>query len=481
MSKRESDDFGINQAIYKAPYNPKDCQVGVIHIGLGNFHRAHQAVYFHKLLSKTKFTNWGIAAVNLRPKDSSVVRSLRNCDNKYILKTISPNGDIRYEEIKSILAAYEWREQQEDVLLLFSSSDIQLITITVTEGGYYFDNNHHLDLSAPDIRDDLESDTPKTIFGSLYQGLRYRMVNGGGPITVSCCDNLQGNGQLLEKCFVQYISAKNDIDLLHWVAENVSFPSSMVDRITPKGDINQLQEINKKFGLKDNCSVIAEEYIQWVIEDNFAGTRLPLEDVGVEIVENVQPYEEAKIHILNAGHTVLTYLGILRGYTTYDSALLDPELSVFFDSIQVQEILPALNRESNINHKKYLEITKERLSNQYISDSLARISVDGATKFTVFLLPVIEWNLSKGLLPEYSIRAIAGWYVFLCKVITNGIEFDYIDPKWDILVPYLIEGGEHEFAHSSKLWGDIPQRHPDFANKIVEYILALKVTYNVNI
>ena len=480
MNKRTTKDFGGNQILHKASYNPKDCQVGVIHIGLGNFHRAHQAVYFHNLLSKMMVTNWGIAGVNLRPEQSNIMKAFKRCKNKYILKTVSPDGDIRFEEIKSILAMYEWAEQLDEVLCLFSSNEVHLITITVTESGYYLDKDNQLNINAQDIQDDLSGETSKTIFGSLSQGLRYRMENGGSPITVACCDNLPQNGVLLKRCFKQYLLKKNDVELLNWVSENVSFPSSMVDRITLKIETNVSQEIREKFNQKDDCSVISESFIQWVIEDDFAGIRPPLEDVGVEIVDDVFSYENTKIRILNGGHIALTYLGILRGHKTYDAALKDPVLSVFFDAIQTQEILPALPLSSLIDYEQYLKTTKRRFKNQHLPDSLERIGMDGASKFPFFLLPTIEWHLSKGSVPIYSIKSIASWYVFLCKVDTNNIGFNYVEPKWNMLTPFLNGGGEKDFASSSNLWGDVPEQHPDFVNTLVEEIQIMKETFDIN-
>jgi D-arabinitol 4-dehydrogenase len=307
------------------------------------------------------------------------------------------------------------------------------------------------------------------------------MESGGGPITIACCDNLQENGVMLEHCFIQYLNALNNEKLLNWVLENTSFPSSMVDRITPKIDLQELQEIQRMFNRQDDCSVFSEDFIQWVIEDNFAGIRPPLDEVGVEIVDDVEPYENTKIRILNGGHTVLAYLGVLEGYETFDSAIRDSELSDFFDGIQSEEIIPSLPINSPVDYERYLLTTKRRFENKYLPDFLSRICMDGATKFPIFLLPTIEWHLLKGVTPEYSIKAIASWYIFLCKVITNEISFEYIEPKWNLLKIFLADDKEESFASSEELWGSIPRVYPNFSKRLVEEIKVMKVRYKVNL
>ena len=307
------------------------------------------------------------------------------------------------------------------------------------------------------------------------------MESGGGPITIACCDNLQENGVMLEHCFIQYLNAINNEKLLNWVLENTSFPSSMVDRITPKIDLQELQEIQRMFNRQDDCSVFSEDFIQWVIEDNFAGIRPPLDEVGVEIVDDVEPYENTKIRILNGGHTVLAYLGVLKGYETFDSAIRDSELSDFFDGIQSEEIIPSLPINSPVDYERYLLTTKRRFENKHLPDFLSRICMDGATKFPIFLLPTIEWHLLKGVTPEYSIKAIASWYIFLCKVITNEISFEYIEPKWNLLKIFLADDKEESFASSEELWGSIPRVYPNFSKRLVEEIKVMKVRYKVNL
>ena len=470
-----------SKPLVEASFEPADCKVGVIHIGVGNFHRAHQAVYFNNILKNASSRNWGIAGINLRKEQSKFIMDLKKSNNQYILKTISASGEAKHEEIKSIIELYDWESDEREIQHLFSSSNVQLITTTVTESGYYFDKDKQLKITTKDIQNDLNGEMPITVFGALAKGLRVRMENNGLPITIACCDNIQENGVMLKQCFNQYLNESGDQALLHWVSKNASFPSSMVDRITPKVNAKELLKIKESFNRIDDCPVVSEDFIQWVIEDKFSGKKPPLGSVGVEIVDDIEPYENTKIRILNGGHTALAYLGVLRGHETYYSALSDPELSNFFDSIQTKEIISSLPREASINYLDYLSTTKRRFGNQNLPDSLSRICMDGGSKFPIFLLPVVEWHLSKGEVPEFSLKAIASWYIFLCQVITNKVSFDYVEPKWSMLTPFLVEGGELGFATEAELWGDIPQKYPDFVDGIIKEIQEMKEKYQINL
>ncbi len=315
-----------SKALVKASFKPADCKVGVIHIGVGNFHRAHQAVYFNNILKNASSHNWGIAGINLRKENSKLIMNLKKSNNQYILKTISASGEAKHEEIKSIIELYDWESDERKIQHLFSSSNVQLVTITVTESGYYFDKDKQLKITTKDIQNDLNGGMPITVFGALAKGLRVRMESNGLPITIACCDNIQENGAMLKQCFNQYLNESGDEALLNWVSKNVSFPSSMVDRITPKVNAQELLKIQESFNRSDDCSVVSEDFIQWVIEDKFSGKKPPLSSVGVEIVNDIEPYENTKIRILNGGHTALAYLGVLRGHETYDLALSDPRI-----------------------------------------------------------------------------------------------------------------------------------------------------------
>lgn len=463
--------------LIQSTYNPQDCEVGIIHVGPGNFHRSHQAVYVHKLMSELGLRNWGIAGVSIRGEGKALLDEFKKCGSGYILETISSSGEFCHEEITSIVDLYDWQSEQQDVLPLFALDTVQMLTITVTESGYYLNNDGSLDVDAKEIVEDLSSDLPKTVFGFLYQGLKHRMNSGGKPITVVCCDNLQNNGKLLESCFNQYVELMGDQELLNWLSVNASFPCGMVDRITPKPSTEVVNSIKDKYNLSGGCVVVAEDYIQWVLEDKFAGNKPPLDKVGVQIVKDVHPYEETKIRILNAGHTALAYLGVLEGYQTYDQAIRDSKLSEFFNCIQKREILPALPSDYPIDYPSYLATTKKRFTNQHISDSLERICMDGVEKFKVFLKPTIEGMLAKGSMPTHSLRVIASWYVFSYMVLNKNIETNYYEPSWDLLVSYLDEDKVREFASSAELWGEIPERYASFVDALVHEIEEMKLHY----
>jgi D-arabinitol 4-dehydrogenase len=251
----------------------------------------------------------------------------------------------------------------------------------------------------------------------------------------------------------------------------------MVDRITPRIDPSHALDVEARFGIKDRVTVMGESYIQWVLEDTFANGRPPLETVGVEIVDQVEPYEDAKIRVLNGGHTILTYLAALKGHRTYDAGILDPELREFFRAYETEEVIPAIG-DSPIDLLAYRDIIESRFSNQYIGDTVERICMDGVSKFPIFVLPTIQGTVDRGLVPIRSIHGIASWYVFMRQAEAGRIPFPYVDPKRDWIAPMLEPGQEAVFAAEPDLWGDIPTRCPEFVNALVHEIEHLDQVFD---
>lgn len=459
----------------KVPYDRKQCRPGIIHVGVGAFHRAHQAVYINDLLNIEDQQHWGIVGINLRPEDSELLSQLTSQDHLYTLKTISSNGDTGYQQIGSIIATYDWTSKPDTAAEIAADEHIHLITITVTESGYYLLENNQLDASAPAVVAGLEGQG-SCIYTYLRAALNARRVAGGEPITVLCCDNLRDNGHLLQFGFKQFLLAANDYDLLTWIDKNVTFPCCMVDRITPRVDSKHAEDVQQTFGVNDQLTVMSEPFIQWVIEDNFAGLKPPLERVGVQFVEDVVPYEDAKIRLLNAGHTIIAYLAALKGYEVYDQGMADSELSRLFFNYESSEAIPAIT-DSPIDLYAYLDIIKERFSNAYIGDSVARICADGVSKFPIFVLPTIRGCYAQGIAPTYALQGIASWYVFMRLYEKGQIPFDYIEPKWDFVEPFLKPGCEYLFAENPELWGDVPEKYPQFVNQLCDAIDVMQLRF----
>jgi len=278
---------------------------------------------------------------------------------------------------------------------------------------------------------------------------------------------------MLKSGFKQFLSACNDLDLLNWIDQNVSFPCCMVDRITPRANPKHAIDVLQRFAIKDELTIMGESFIQWIVEDNFSGRRPPLDKVGVQFVQDVSPYEDVKIRILNAGHTVVVYLAALKGYTTFDEGMRDPELNELFLEYETNEAIPAITH-SPIDLIAYRDVVKARFCNANIADTVARICADGVSKFPIFVLPTLEGAYKRNVVPEYALKGIASWYVFMCHASKERFEFDYIEPKWDDIEPFLQRGNEHLFAQNQNLWGQLPNTHPEFSNHIVD---AINVMY----
>ena len=311
-------------------FKKEECKIGIVHLGVGNFHRAHQALYINNYIEETKDANWGICGINLRKEERENFNFLKNREGKYILKTVSTDGDNEFSEIHSIQKLIDWSKDKEEAENILTDKNVEILTMTVTESGYYINEENNLNIHLQIVKDNIEQKENTIIFSFLLSALKKRMVSIDKEITLLCCDNIRENGLMLEKCLKKYVKESNELELLKWIEKKVSFPSCVVDRITPRAPEYLANEVKEKFNIDEKCSVMAEPFIQWVIEDNFIGKRPDLEKVGVQFVKNVFPYEETKIRILNGGHVALSYIGALKGHKTYDEAICDNDLQNYF-------------------------------------------------------------------------------------------------------------------------------------------------------
>ena len=459
-------------------YKRNKCKTGIIHIGVGNFHRAHQAYYIDKYMSYSNNLNWGIIGINLRKSDVDNFNFLKERDGKYILKTVSSKGEKKFNEIHSIIKLLDWNENTNETESVLSNADIEVVTITISESGYYISENNRLNLSLPIIKNNIEGKEKTIIYSYLHNALNIRKNTCDKPITLLCCDNIRENGKMLKNTFITYLEACNDSKLIEWIKINVSFPSCVVDRITPRSNNELFKEVSELFHINEQCSVMAEPFIQWIIEDNFVTKRPKLEDVGVQFVENVTPYEEAKIRILNGAHIALSYFGALKGYNTFDQAINDKELQKFFFKLQKEEIIPGLGSGIPFNLKNYMMIIFDRFKNVNIADKLERITMDGVGKFPIFILPTIKACLEREIIPINAIDSIASWYIFMQKINLKKITFNYYETNWDWIKYYLSVNKIKEFTKSKDLWGDVPENFPNFSKILNERISSISKEYS---
>ena len=285
---------------------------------------------------------------------------------------------------------------------------------------------------------------------------------------------------MLKNTLHAYLESCNDEALIHWIEKNVTFPSCVVDRITPRAPDSLADEIKTEFAIDEKCSVMAEPFIQWIIEDNFIGKRPELEKVGVQFVKDVFPYEESKIRILNGGHLVLSYLGVLKGLKTYDQAINDPKLQEFFFNFEKKEVIPALGDKIPFDLEEYMLGIFDRFRNEYIADKLERLTMDGTGKFPIFVLPTMEVCFEKSTIPIHSIEAVASWYVFMRKIHNQELICDYYEPRWDWIKNFLTEDKINDFVCCNELWGDLPNKFFKFKDKLKEKILELDKQFILN-
>lgn len=416
-------------------YNKSDCQTGIVHIGYGAFHRAHQAMYIDEYMNKTRDLRWGIVAVNLRNE------GFREIDD-YIVKTPST-----YTFVRSHLDYIDWTKNRTIAKNLLALPSVHVITITVTESGY-----------APG----------SPLFEYLACGLRNRKT----PITIISCDNIRQNGVVLESQFLAYLYQTNQHELADWVRENVTFPSTMVDRITPRTTDTLREDVEYLYPGYGYTAVQTEEYRQWVIEDKFAADFPDLTEVGVIITKDLEPYDETKIRVLNGGHTSLAYIGALSGYTTFDQVMNDEGHKNHFKKLQKEEIIPSLDIDLPFDINEYVDTVEKRFSSATNVDELDRICMDGFTKFHTFVVPSLRKCLEQGKRPIQIYKSIAAWYIYSKKFARGCKRIRYNEPNWVLLEPLLKDGAIDQFVSNERLWGDVPKKYITFTRDLKSILLS---------
>ncbi len=469
----------IRANVYATQYDRSACAVGVVHLGFGAFHRAHQAVYIDDYMETSGDLAWGIAAVNLRGSEGAQFQEAdaditRN--DGYYLQSYSAEGDVDLRRVRSHVHFADWSADAASCEDLLSLPSVQLVTITVTESGYYTDPKGDLNLTDLTIASEVGGGPAQSIYGYLRAALAKRVSTTGAAITIACCDNIRQNGKMLRRNLNAYLTACGDVELAAWVDENAAFPCSMVDRITPRSPEKLGTDLTTLLGTQITSPIMAEDFIQWVLQDNFAGPMPDLAQAGVTVTKDVDPYEETKIRVLNGGHTAVCYLAALEGVETFDAAMRVPHLNAHFQGFETQEVLPAITIDLPFSKEDYLADIARRFSNVAIGDTVARICADGMAKFPIFIRPTIEGCLAQGITPVFAIRSIASWHVFACHVAAGKIPFKYVEPAWEDLKSLL---GTDAFFTNAQLWGDIPNTYPAFAETLRAQIAELETQWPV--
>lgn len=397
-------------------YDKNAMQTGIVHIGVGGFHRSHQAYYIHQLLEKHQAPNWGICGIGLREGDRRINYILKEQDFFYSLITQYADGNIDCEIIGALIDFIFAIESPNEAIKKMAHPDTKIVSLTITEGGYNFNpSTGDFIFETPDIQHDLQHpDHPKTVFGFLTAALRKRRDKGLPAFTILSCDNIQHNGEVARKMLLSFTQRQNP-SLSDWIAKEVKFPNSMVDRITPVTTTTAIEFLQKKYNLNDQWPVVCEPFIQWVIEDNFSNGRPPLEKLGVQFVADVSPYEKMKIRLLNAGHSVLGIPGAIHGHSTINACMEDEVFARFMRQFMDKEVSPLLGEIEGIDLPKYKDQLAERFANPNIKDGVSRICAESSAKLPKFLIPTIEENLAKGGSIKYGTFILAAWCYYSDK------------------------------------------------------------------
>lgn len=434
----------------------------MLHLGLGSFHRAHQAVYLHALQQRGD-TGWQLVAGNLRNDMPEVIDALQAQGGAFMLETVSPDGETRHERITSIARIVPWEPTLAALVDVASDAATRIISFTVTEAGYYLDAANQLDFGFADLAADLaaarEGRAGATIYGALTAMLRARMRCGAGPVTLLNCDNLRHNGDRSRSGLLQFISAVGDPALLDWVEANTTSPNAMVDRITPRPTPAVRARVRAATGVDDPAALMAERFIQWVIEERFAAGRPAWEQVGVEMVASVAPYEEAKIRLLNATHSCIAWAGTLRGYDFIHEGTRDAAIRRMAFDYVTDDVLPVLDRPdrpSPIDLARYRDVVLDRFANPAIQDTNQRVAMDGFSKIPGFIAPTIRERLAHGE-PIASVAMLPALFLaFLQRWRRGALGYTYQDQAMDPSVAAAICDAPDPvaaLAAQAVLWG----------------------------
>jgi len=406
----------VARSVRRPGYDFSRLWPGLVHLGLGAFHRAHQAVFTEDAIL-AEWGDWGMIGVSLRHPD--IAEALGPQDGLYTVETLSELPQYRIMGvIRRALAAMA---QPAEVLAALAAPEIHVISLTVTEKGYTLGPQGGLDESHPDIVHDLaKPDHPRSTIGWLVHGLSERRRRGSGPVTVLSCDNLAGNGRKLEAAVLAFAArrdAQGEGGLARWIGQNAAFPKTMVDCIVPAATPASRDRIARALGLIDEASVSREPFAQWVIEDRFKGPHPAWEKAGAEIVGDVEAHERLKLHVLNACHSALAYLGLLRGHELMREAIADPELSHFVDAMVADETAPAL---PELPVADYWGKVRRRFANPMIDHRLVQIGEDGSTKLAERVFPLIIANARAGRPAGRLASVVRAWL----KLAGDGVVKD---------------------------------------------------------
>ena len=450
---------------------PAPTEFTLLHLGLGAFHRAHQAVYLQRLIDAGD-ARWSISGANIRPDLPEVIAALQAQGGRYTLETVSPAGDYCYEPIDALREVLPWDPELTAVVARGAAPSTRIVSFTVTEAGYYLDARGRLDLGFAELVSDIDrarrgeagsggEGRGTTIYGAVTAILRARRAADAGPVTLLNCDNLRHNGDRFRAGLLEFIERAGDPGLLAWVQAHTTCPNAMVDRITPRAPAELRARVQAATGRDDAAAITAERFIQWVIEDRFVAGRPAWERVGVEMVDDVQPYEEAKIRLLNATHSCIAWAGTLVGLQFIHEGTHDAAIRQMAYDYVTDDAIPCLDRPgqpSPVDLPAYRDVVLDRFGNPAIRDTNQRVAMDGFSKIPGFIAPTVRERLAAGQSIDSVAVLPALFLAFLQRWHRGSLPYAYQDQGMDEAVAHAICDAADPVAAmcaDAGLWGDI--------------------------
>lgn len=460
----------LSPAVVVPRYDRRALRPGIVHIGLGNFHRAHQSWYLHRLMQEGRAQDWAIIGAGVRPYDAEMRETLKAQDWLTTLIALDP-GTSAAEVVGSMVDYVPVNPGHGPLIAAIAQPEIRIVSLTVTEGGYFRDPaTGAFDPSASEIAADVANPAaPSTAFGAILAALAQRRAAGTGPITLQSCDNLQGNGTVLRETLLG-LARLTDPGLADWVGEACSFPNAMVDCIVPATGPRE-RALAKRFGVADAAPVTHESFRQWVIEDDFCRGRPDWEDVGATLTDRVHDYEAMKIGLLNAGHQLLANAGEVLSCPTIASCMAHPGIAAFFRQTALREIAPHIAPVPEMTPEAYVTLIAGRFANPAIEDTTRRVAFDGSARHTGFLLPTLRTALETGAPLSGLCLGEALWARMCFGLREDGSEIAANDPQWETLQQAARAARDEPQAWLAQraIYGDLAS-HPVFAERFALWL-----------
>lgn len=426
-------------------YDRKDLSAGIVHFGVGNFHRAHLAVYVDALFRKGKNFDWAIIGAGVMPSDEAMRQKLSAQD--FLTTVIEQDNDRSAAHVTGAMIDFISPNDIPKTIETLSAANIRIVSLTITEGGYFINPAlGKFDPAHPAIVADGQSpENPKTVFGIILAGLKARRKKGIAPFTVMSCDNIPGNGEVTHAA-LSGLARLSDPDLADWINANVAFPNAMVDRITPATGPREIEITRDTYQIDDAWPVFCEEFKQWVLEDHFPLGRPAFEEVGAQFVEDVAPYEHMKIRILNGGHAAIAYPAALMDIHYVHEAMEDTLIRDFLAKLEHDEIIPIVPPVPNTDLNDYFQLIERRLLNPKIGDTIPRLAQDGSNRQPKFILPSTADRLQQGLDVKGLALVSALWCHYLAGKTDSGKTITFNDPNIERIQSYALKAKDTPLA-----------------------------------